>query len=266
MELTTIGGILIGVFCTIATIMMGGTLGGFWDAASVFIVLGGVIGSTIASYTVTELKATIKGFGVAYKKNKVDIPGSIDLILQLANTARREGLLALESATETIENRFLKKGVMLIVDGTDPALVKNILETESAYIQDRHANLIGIFATMQGYSPAYGMVGTLIGLINMLAYLDDADALAPAMAVALVTTFYGVILANIVFGPVANKLKSYSMTEELECEIIMEGVLSIQNGENPRLIKEKLLAFISGGEADSIDSETLGTGSNAKEG
>lgn len=236
----------------------------FVDVGSIFIVFGGVIGSTIASYTGPELKGMLKGFKIAYGKSKVDIQGSMDLILQLANTARREGLLALENATESIENRFLKKGIMLIVDGTDPALVKNILETESAYIQDRHANTIGIFASMQGYSPAYGMIGTLIGLINMLAYLDNQDMLAPSMAVALVTTFYGTILANIVFGPVANKLKSYSMTEELECEIIMEGVLSIQNGENPRLIKEKLLAFVSGEDAETM-GESVGAAQN-KEG
>lgn len=236
----------------------------FVDVGSIFIVFGGVIGSTIASYTGPELKGMLRGFKIAYGKSKVDIQGSMDLILQLANTARREGLLALENATESIENRFLKKGIMLIVDGTDPALVKNILETESAYIQDRHANTIGIFASMQGYSPAYGMIGTLIGLINMLAYLDNQEMLAPSMAVALVTTFYGTILANIVFGPVANKLKSYSMTEELECEIIMEGVLSIQNGENPRLIKEKLLAFVSGEDAETM-GESVGAAQN-KEG
>lgn len=261
---TTLIGVLIGVACTVISIFLGGSLMQFWDVPSVFVVLGGVIGSTIASYTVEELKGMLRGFKVAYGKSKVDIQGSIDLILQLANTARREGLLALENATDSIDNRFLKKGIMLIVDGTDPALVKNILETESAYIQDRHANTIGILASMQGYSPAYGMIGTLIGLINMLAFLDDQSMLAPSMAVALVTTFYGTILANIVFGPVANKLKSYSMSEELECEMIMEGVLSIQNGENPRLIKEKLLAFVSGDDEDKM-AQAVGNG-QAKEG
>lgn len=264
MAITTLAGIVIGVVCTIITILLEGSLGSFMSASSAFIVIGGVIGSTVASYSVDELKSIAKGFKVAYQKNNVNIPETIDLILQLANTARREGLLALENATESIENRFLKKGVMLIVDGTDPTLVKNILETESAYIQDRHANMIGIFATMQGYSPAYGMVGTLIGLIIMLVNLDNAETLGPAMGVALITTFYGVLLANLLFGPVANKLKSYSMTEELECEIIMEGVLSIQNGENPRLIKEKLLAFVSDVEADSFEESS--SGSATKEG
>ncbi|MBQ9625391.1 MAG: motility protein A [Clostridia bacterium] len=264
MAITTVIGIVIGLGCTIITIVMGGDLGQFIDGGSLFIVIGGVIGSTVASYSGEELKGMLKGFKVAYSKSKTDIPGVIDLILQLANTARREGLLALESSTDSIENRYLKKGIMLIVDGTDPELVKNILETESAYIQDRHANTIGVLASMQGYSPAYGMLGTLVGLINMLAYLDDQAMLAPSMAVALVTTFYGVFLANIIFGPVANKLKSYSMTEELECEIIMEGVLSIQNGENPRLIKEKLLAFVSGTESDAIDAKLGGGAGGAK--
>lgn len=258
--MTTIIGMLMGFIFIVVSIMMGGSLGNFIDVKSIFIVFGGIIASTIASCSPAELKSVLPGLKIAFGKDTTDIQGSMDLILQLANTARREGLLALENATDSIDNRYLKKGIMLIVDGTDPALVKNIMETESSYIQDRHSTTIGLFAAMQGYAPAYGLIGTLIGLINMLAYLDDQAMLAPSMAVALITTLYGSVFASLIFQPLTNKLQSYSMSEELECEIIMEGVLSIQNGENPRLIKEKLLSFVSGGEADEI-GDSLGTGS-----
>ena len=263
--MTTIIGMVFGFVCIIISMLLGGSLNNFIDLPSIFIVFGGIIASTVASCSAAELKSVLPGLKIAFGKDTTDIEGSMDLILRLANTARREGLLALESATESIDNRFLKKGIMLIVDGTDPALVKNIMETESAYIQDRHTSIIGVFAAMQGYSPAYGLIGTLIGLINMLAFLDDQAMLAPSMVVALITTLYGTIFASLIFQPITNKLQSYSLTEELECEIIMEGVLSIQNGENPRLIKEKLLSFISGEEADVL-SESLGVGAGIKEG
>lgn len=262
--MTTIIGMLIGIICIVVSMLLNGSLGNFIDIPSIFIVFGGIIASTVASCTPSEIKSVLPGLKVAFGKDTTDIEGSMNIILQLANTARREGLLALENATESIENRFLKKGIMLIVDGTDPALVKNILETESAYIQDRHAGIIGVFTAMQGYSPAYGLIGTLIGLINMLAFLDDQAMLAPSMAVALITTLYGTIFASLIFQPITNKLQTYSMAEELECEIIMEGVLSIQNGENPRLIKEKLLSFVSGADADVI-GENIGLGTGKSE-
>ncbi len=245
MAITTIVGIVAGLAAIVISILLEGNLMNFWSASSLFVVFGGLMASTVASYSGDELKSIMVGFKVAFKSNGTNISQTIEKIVELATIARREGLLALEGSTQEISNSFMKKGVMLIVDGTDPSLVKGILETQSDYIQDRHANLIGIFATMQGYSPAYGMVGTLIGLINMLMFLDDPDVLGPSMGVALITTFYGVVFANLIFGPVANKMKSYSSEEELECMIIIEGILSIQNGENPRLIKEKLLAFVS---------------------
>jgi chemotaxis protein MotA len=143
-----------------------------------------------------------------------------------------------------MDDPFMKKGIMLIIDGSDPELVKSVMETEIGYMAARHNQTIAVFNQMAAFAPAFGMCGTVIGLVNMLRDLDDVDALGPNMALALVTTFYGVILANLVFTPFARKLGARSSVELLRKEIVLEGILSIQDGENPRIIKEKLNAFL----------------------
>jgi chemotaxis protein MotA len=153
--------------------------------------------------------------------------------------------LALEEAAQQLKDDFLQKGVLLIVDGTDPELVRNILETEMSFIEERHNSNQGIFSFMATIGPGFGMLGTLIGLINMLANLTDPSTVGPNMAVAIVTTFYGSIIANVFCNPVVNKLKLRSSQESLMKEVMLEGMLSIQAGENPRIIEEKLKAFMS---------------------
>ncbi len=245
MEKTTVSGIIIGFACIIISIYLSGTIDSFIDPASVLITVGGTIASTIVSYPGKMLKSLKTVYTNAFKKVKVDLNEDIELIIQIANIARREGLLALEDAMEEIENPFLKKGIMLIVDGADTELVKSILQTEIAFIQERHSQGQAIILSMAGYAPAFGMIGTLIGLINMLKNLSDYGSLGPNMAIALVTTFYGVVLANLVFTPIAKKLKAQSDAESLQKELYMEGLLSIQDGENPRIIKDKLTSFLA---------------------
>ena len=169
----------------------------------------------------------------------------IGSIVNLAEIARREGLLALEDAAYQLEDQFMKRGILLIVDGTDPELVKNILETELVYLEGRHKEGQGIFETMGSLAPAYGLLGTIIGLINMLGQIDNPDAIGPGMATALVTTFYGSLFSNLIFLPIAGKLKVKNQEEVLLKEVMIEGILSIQAGENPRIIEEKLNAFLS---------------------
>lgn len=259
--MTTIIGIIAGAILMVVGILLEGSLINFWSASSVLITLGGVVASTLASYPMNVLKEALKAGGMAFKKETTDIEGSINSIVEMANIARKEGLLALENATEGIENPLMKKGVMLIVDGTDPELVKNIMETEISYASDRHSTLASVFDNAAAYAPAYGMIGTLIGLINMLVYLDDPDVLGPSMGVALITTFYGSLVATLICTPVSTKLKVIASKEELQSEIILEGILSIQNGENPRIIKEKLLAFVS-----EKDAAKMGDDSGRSEG
>lgn len=255
MEKTTIIGIGAGLACIIISIAMSGDVMSFVDIPSIFIVFGGVIASTIVSYPGKSLKTLKTVYMNAFKTKKIDLNEDIEMIIRIANIARREGLLALEDAMEDVDNPFLKKGIMLIVDGADTELVKNILETEITFIQERHGQGQAIILSMASYAPAFGMIGTLIGLINMLKDLSDVDALGPGMAVALITTFYGVVLANLVFTPIAKKLKAQSDSEALQKELYMEGLLSIQDGENPRIIKDKLTSFIARRELRTDDED-----------
>ena len=244
MDLSTLIGIVSGMLLIIVSIMLSGNLLAFFDVASIMIVLGGTIAATLVSFPIPQVKDIIKLTQKTFA-NRDSNPGKIiNDIITLANKARKEGLLSLEEATEALEDEFLKKGLMLVVDGTDPDLVRNLLETELDFIEQRHKAGQSLFESMATSAPGFGMIGTLIGLINMLGSLDDPTTIGPSMAVALITTLYGSLLANLFFSPMANKLKVKSGEEILEREIMVEGLLSIQAGENPRIIEEKLKAFL----------------------
>ena len=245
MDLATIGGISVGMGFIFWGISIDGSLLTFYDLPSVIIVLGGTIASTLVAYPLKKVTEALKIVKKAFSSREPNQGETIDKIIEIANVARREGLLALEEAAEKIDDDFLQKGIMLIVDGTDPELVRNILETELAFLEQRHSTGKGLFETMGSFAPAFGMIGTLIGLVNMLQRLDDPKSVGPSMAVALITTFYGSVLANLIFIPIAAKLKIRSREEILVKEIMVEGLLSIQAGENPRIIEEKLKAFLS---------------------
>lgn len=244
MDIATIVGLIMGFVFIIGGIVQSGELSSFLHIPSMLIVLGGTIASTLASYPIKNFLRTGRIIRQAFVYEEISPDETIAQIIDLANIARKEGLLSLEEQGEKMNDEFLQKGILLIVDGTDPELVRNILETELVFIEERHAEGQSIFETMGAFAPAYGMIGTLIGLINMLKDLDDPSAIGPNMSVALVTTFYGSFLANLVFLPLANKLKIRSKKEILVKELTVEGLLSIQAGENPRIIEEKLKTFI----------------------
>lgn len=223
-----------------------GAIGGFIDMASIYITFGGSFATVLAmSPSIGAFINGIKSFGLVLKTIPSNEKETITNIIKLSNVARKEGLLALEESATSIEDEFMKKGVLLIVDGTDPELVRSILETELTCIEDRHKGVISFWENLGSMGPAWGMIGTLIGLINMLKNMSDASSVGPSMAVALVTTFYGSILANWICAPVANKLKANNSTEIMLKEVMVEGLLSIQAGENPRVIEEKLKSFLS---------------------
>ena len=217
----------------------------FIHVPSILIVLGGTFAATLINYPLQSVLAVSKILKNVFMEKSKDPNEIIKILVDLAETARREGLLALEDTAYQMDDDFLKKGILLIVDGTDPELVRTILETELAFLEDRHRTGQSIFETMGALAPAFGMIGTLIGLIQMLKNLQDPDAIGPGMAVALITTFYGALLSNFVFVPIAGKLKVRSNEEILLKEVMVEGMLSIQAGENPRIIEEKLKAFLS---------------------
>lgn len=218
---------------------------GFLHAPSALITYGGALGCMMASCTMPDFLANLKSIGLIFKMSAMNVPEIIQKIIDLSNVARKEGLLSLEEAAGEIEDEFLKKGIMLVVDGTDPELVRAIMETELASVEERHKDKIGFWDGLGAMGPAWGMIGTLIGLINMLRDLSDFASIGPNMATALITTFYGSVLANWICSPVASKLKSKNAEEMMVKEIEIEGLLSIQAGENPRVIEEKLKSFLA---------------------
>lgn len=244
MDIATVVGLILGFGFVVGGIMVSGDILSFWDTASVVIVLGGTVAATLIAYPLSSLSGLGKIFQKTFLHKEVSANGIIKDIISLANVARKEGLLSLEEYASKLDDEFLKKGIMLIVDGTDPELVRNILETELIFLEERHDQGKGIMESMGAYALAFGMIGTLIGLVNMLKTLDDPSTIGPSMSVALVTTFYGSVLANVLFLPLAQKLKVRSQSEVLVKELMIEGLLSIQAGENPRIIEEKLKTFI----------------------
>ena len=244
---------LIGVLFCIIIVIYGicmndaSAIWNFVDAPSVMITFGGSFFVTLAmSASITDFFANLKSISITFKKESMNEEETIRQIIRLANTARKEGLLSVEEAANEIEDKFLKKGILLIVDGTDPELVRSILENEIECIDSRHKEKIGFWDNLGTMGPAWGMIGTLIGLINMLMAMgDDVSSVGPNMATALVTTFYGSMLANWLCAPVATRLKAKSDEELKLKDMMVEGILSIQAGENPRVIEEKLKAFLN---------------------
>lgn len=216
----------------------------FFDVPSVIIVLGGVLAALMVSFPGSMLKKIPKHLKIVMFPKKYNAKETIDQLVELATEARINGLLSLESKLQETRDPFLKSSMMLVVDAVDPEKVKKLLDTELEYMDDRHAQDRAFYEKAATYAPAYGMIGTLMGLVNLLKNLSEPDKIAPAMAVALVTTFYGSILANMVFTPIANKLRVRHEEEYLCKMIIVEGVEAIQAGNNPNFIQEKLTQLL----------------------
>ena len=255
MNLSFLVGMLAGVGLVFYGILTSGSsttqvTTSFIDIPSMYITFGGAIAATIMSVPVKYLKDVPKNLKVLMKKEKVDLNVYIDIIEELAKQARLKGLLVLEEKVNQmdLQDEFLKYCVMLIVDAIEPTKVKAQIENEIDCIEARHASAWKVFDTLGSFGPAFGMIGTLIGLINMLANMnagEGADALGKGMSVALVTTFYGSMLTNMICAPISNRLKAKHDEEMIAKELIMEGVLSIQSGENPKYIREKLNSYVT---------------------
>ncbi len=222
----------------------------FFDAASIFIVIGCTLAIVVASFPPKTLASIPKHFGVMLNANKFNPMNIIDELVDLAQTARKNGLLALESKANEQKDPFFKQAIMLIVDANDPDKVRAILENDIECMSSRHEDSAALYDKASSVAPAFGMVGTLVGLINMLRSMDVSSGggdLGSSMATALVTTLYGCILAHMIFGPIANNLRIRDGEEVLCKEIIVEGIMSIQSGENPKALREKLLTYIPQG-------------------
>ncbi|MCL2617368.1 MAG: motility protein A [Defluviitaleaceae bacterium] len=249
MDIGSIIGLVMGVVFIVLSILISANFDilavlRFVDAPSVMIVIGGSACSLLIAYPTSKITAAMKALKKVFQPPDLDPAEAITNIISLANMARKEGILALEETARSMKDKFLQKGIMLIVDGTDPELTRNILETELAYLENRHGSVRGVWDMAAALSPAWGMVGTVVGLVNMLHNMDDPNAVGPAMAVALITTMYGSLAANWVSIPFANKLKILGGDEVLMKSVLIEGMLAIQAGENPRIIEEKLKSFL----------------------
>lgn len=262
MDIASLLGLIIGfVLVLFGILSSAGSMAGivwFLDAPSALITFGGAIFATMTSYTMEGFIAGLKSITLIFKPVSVNIPEMITKIIELSNVARKEGLLSLEEAAGNLEDEFMKKGIMLIVDGTDPELVRAILETELNSIDDRHKQRWGFWDALGAMGPAWGMIGTLVGLICMLQNMSDPSTIGPKMGVALITTFYGSMLANWICTPCSNKLQTNNATEISAKEIMIEGLLSIQAGENPRVIEEKLKSFLAPSERTSSEESAGG--------
>lgn len=249
MDLATIIGLVLALILMIYGMGNGpkgfAALPDFYDPPSVFITFGGALGATLASSSLSDFLTGLKTILLIFKVPKNNEGDIIKSIIDLSNVARKEGLLALEESANNLEDAFMKKGILLIVDGTDPELVRNILETELVNIDTRHQKNVNFWKGLGAMGPAWGMIGTLIGLVLMLKDMGDPDSIGPNMATALITTFYGSVLANWVCTPVSSKLSAFNDNEIMMKEVMIEGLLSIQAGENPRVIEEKLKSFLS---------------------
>ncbi len=251
-DIATIIGIVVSFGLMIWAILMGGPLSLFIDMPSIAIVFGGTAGVALISFPLADVLGTIAIFKKTVLIREADTNALIAQMMEFATKARKGGILSLQDSIDQVEDQFLVKALQMAVDGQEPADLKTMLQTEIDNIAARHSNGAQILDTMGAIAPAMGMVGTLIGLVQMLQNMSDPAAIGPAMAVALLTTFYGAVLANVLFLPMAGKLKTRSKTEILQKTVITEGMESILSGENPRIMEQKLHAYIAPRKRESV--------------
>jgi chemotaxis protein MotA len=245
MDLATLIGLCMAIGCVLVSYLMdGGSLAAVFHPAAMLLVLGGTIGVGIITTHLRVALSLPTYFKIALfaeHRNPVEL---INTIAGLAEKARRDGLLPLEAEAKKIKDPFLRKAVELVVDGTDPAVVRSILETEMHFTGVRHKEGASLFSKLGGFSPTLGIIGTVLGLIHTLSNTSDASKMAESIAGAFIATLWGVGAANLVYLPISDKLKVRHEEEQLFLEMAMEGVISIQTGENPRVIRTKLMSFL----------------------
>ena len=243
MDIASIIGLLLGTCLLVLAIIVKSPLGVFWDTASVLVVIGGSISAVLICFPLKQILTTARVTKNVFFNKQQNFGELIELIVSLAETARRDGLLALEGRLEELSNPFVVLGIQMAVDGTRPEVIEDILRTEIDAVSTRHRNGKEVVAQMGRFAPAFGMIGTLIGLVIMLGDMRP-ETIGSGMAVALLTTLYGAVVSNLFFLPFAEKLGFIDKHELLAMEIIVRGIMGIQSGDNPRVIEQKLSTFI----------------------
>ncbi len=262
MDITSFIGILLGIGLVLWSILLNSGLDLFINIPSAAVVCGGTIAATAIAFPLNELFRLSGLFLKVFVTKKKDLVQLIDSMVMVCNVARKGGVLAIESKLNEIDNEFLKKGLQFTVDGKDEATVSSLLRGEIKQIQMSHKDGWEIMNEMGKFAPAFGMIGTLIGLVQMLSALDDVSSVGPKMAVALITTFYGALLANLIFIPMTVKLKRRSAAEALEMNLVLEGIIFIRKGVNPRFMKETLETYLEN--ALGVKVKKSGDGDAAK--
>jgi len=245
MDLASIIGVLLAlIMMAVSVVMSGGSFASFWDTASVLMVFGGTLGAVMVCFSLRHVMMLPKVMRKIFFNKPINQRELIDTMVQLSEVARREGLLALESRLVDIKNPFIRLGVQMAVDGTRPEVIEDILKTDIEAVAMRHREGKGMVDQIGRFGPAFGMIGTLLGLIIMLGNMSDPSKIGSGMAVALITTLYGAVLSNALFLPFSEKLAAITKNEMIGREIILRGVMAIQSGENPRVIEQKLSTFL----------------------
>lgn len=258
MDIATILGLIGGAVCIVMSVLTsGGTLGGIIDVPSIIFVFGGSFFALFIAYPMSAVLGVFPIMGRSFKIPDFSEKTLVQDMVTLSEKARREGILALEEGLEDLSDDFMKNGLRLVVDGTDGVIIRGIMESELNQIESRHLDWINVVVAWAGLAPGYGMMGTVIGLIGMLRNLEDKSSLGPNMAVALVTTLYGSLIANWIMTPIATKLAAQNSTEIRTKEMIIEGVLSIQAGDNPRILAMKLLTYLDPKSRKAIEADVL---------
>lgn len=255
MDLGSIVGLALGGGMIGVTILLSGQLSLFISISSVLTVVFGSFGALLVANPLNRVLGIMKYVNIIFRVPNFEEELIISQLVTFSEKARREGLLALEDDLEEVGDQFLRNGIQLVVDGTDPEVIRNILYNEVNQIQARHAIGIKLFEDWGKFAPAFGMIGTLMGLIQMLGNIEDKSAIGIGMALALITTLYGAIMANLAFVPMAAKLENRDRDEVLVKEIMIEGILSIQQGDNPRILEQKLTAFVAPERRSAVTQE-----------
>jgi chemotaxis protein MotA len=244
MDFATFIGVIVGYTLIIVALYIGPGIGVYVDLPSALIVVGGTVGIILMHFPLNRVLNVFTLVIKTFFAREMDPQRVIQQMVSFAVRARRDGILALEAAENEVDVDFLKEGIRLAVDGNEPAVVQEIMERELNYIEERHKESSSVLSSIGEYAPAMGMIGTLIGLVAMLQTLDEPASIGPSMALAIITTFYGSMIANFFALPLAGKLRVRSKDEILIKEIMLAGILSIQSGDNPRIIERKLNAFL----------------------
>lgn len=249
---STMIGLVFGASLIVGSVFVSGHADLFWNVPSAFIIFGGTIGATIMAFPPQRLKTIGTVIKKAFSKTQYDLKQDITALVKFAEISRKEGLLALENHIDNLtDDAFLKQGIQYIIDGADEEQLRNLLEGSTYFMKQRHHKGAAMLDMIAATAPALGLLGTYVGLIPMLNNLDDASTLGPMMALELVSSFYGAFVAYVIFSPMAKRLKFMNKEEETRRELLIEGLAGIQQGKNPRLIKEELMAYAN----ISLDTE-----------